>query len=70
VVIDLTGSASTIVHLALPLDDPTRRRPDISVARRELGWEPTTGLKDGLAQTAADFDPGWRGLSRQPETQA
>ena len=70
VVIDLTGSASTIVHLPLPLDDPTRRRPDISVARRELGWEPTTGLKDGLAQTAADFDAGWRGLSRQPETQA
>jgi dTDP-glucose 4,6-dehydratase len=71
VVIDLTGSASTIVHLPLPLDDPTRRRPDISVARRELGWEPTTGLKDGLAQTAADFDPAWSGgFPRQRETQA
>ncbi|MGH9098576.1 MAG: UDP-glucuronic acid decarboxylase family protein, partial [Acidimicrobiales bacterium] len=71
VVIDLTGSASTIVHLPLPLDDPTRRRPDISLARRELGWEPTTGLEDGLARTAADFDPAWSGgLPRQRETQA
>jgi dTDP-glucose 4,6-dehydratase len=71
VVIDLTGSGSTIVHLPLPLDDPTRRRPDISLARRALGWEPTTGLKDGLAQTAAYFDRARSGrLPRQRETQA
>ncbi|HWE70698.1 MAG TPA: UDP-glucuronic acid decarboxylase family protein [Acidimicrobiales bacterium] len=57
-VIELTGSASTVAHLPLPLDDPTRRRPDISLARSALGWEPTTGLKEGLAQTAAFFDPG------------
>jgi dTDP-glucose 4,6-dehydratase len=61
VVIDLTGSTSTIVHLPLPLDDPTRRRPDISLARSALGWEPTTGLKEGLARTAAFFDHGGSG---------
>jgi dTDP-glucose 4,6-dehydratase len=60
-VIDLTGSGSTIVHLPLPLDDPTRRQPDISLARSALGWEPTTGLKEGLARTAAFFDRGRSG---------
>jgi dTDP-glucose 4,6-dehydratase len=52
-VIDLLGSSSTVEHRPLPTDDPTRRRPDISVARAELGWEPTTSLEDGLARTAA-----------------
>jgi len=52
-VIDLLGSASVIEHRPLPTDDPTRRRPDISVARAELGWEPTTSLEDGLSRTAA-----------------
>jgi dTDP-glucose 4,6-dehydratase len=47
------GSASTIVYLPLPADDPTRRRPDITLARQALGWEPTTPLADGLAKTAA-----------------
>ncbi len=51
-VIDLLGSSSTIGHLPLPTDDPTRRRPDITVARAELGWEPTTSLEDGLSATA------------------
>ena len=52
-VIDLLGSSSTVEHRPLPTDDPTRRRPDISIARAELGWEPTTSLEDGLARTAA-----------------
>ncbi len=52
-VIALFGSSSTVEHRPLPTDDPTRRRPDISVARAELGWEPTTSLEDGLARTAA-----------------
>ncbi len=52
-VIDLLGSPSVIVHRPLPTDDPTRRRPDISVARAELGWEPTTSLEEGLSRTAA-----------------
>jgi dTDP-glucose 4,6-dehydratase len=51
-VVELLGSASEIVHLPLPVDDPTRRRPDITLARSALGWEPTTGLRDGLARTA------------------
>jgi dTDP-glucose 4,6-dehydratase len=52
-VIDLLGSSSRVEHRPLPTDDPTRRRPDITVARAELGWEPTTSLEDGLARTAA-----------------
>jgi len=52
-IIELLGSSSTIEHRPLPIDDPTRRRPDITVARAELGWEPTTSLEDGLARTAA-----------------
>jgi dTDP-glucose 4,6-dehydratase len=52
-IIDLLGSSSTIEHLPLPTDDPTRRRPDITVARAELGWEPSISLEDGLQSTAA-----------------
>jgi len=52
-VIDLLGSASEVVHLPLPVDDPTRRRPDIALAREMLNWEPTTELGDGLSRTAA-----------------
>ena len=51
-VIDLLGSSSVVEHRPLPTDDPTRRRPDITVARAELGWEPTTSLEDGLRATA------------------
>jgi nucleoside-diphosphate-sugar epimerase len=40
----------------LPVDDPTRRRPDISKARRLLGWEPRVELEDGLRRTAAWFE--------------
>jgi UDP-glucuronate decarboxylase len=55
-VIDLTGSTSRIVHKALPQDDPQRRRPDISRAKEQLGWEPKVRLRDGLAKTIAHFD--------------
>ena len=55
IVLEVTGSSSPIVHEPLPVDDPTRRRPDISLARRELGWEPVVALRDGLAATAAFF---------------
>jgi len=51
-IIELTGSPSTIEHRPLPMDDPTRRRPDISVATKVLGWVPTTPLTEGLRRTA------------------
>ena len=47
----LTGSKSTTVTRPLPKDDPTRRRPDISKARRLLGWEPKVSLEEGLKPT-------------------
>jgi dTDP-glucose 4,6-dehydratase len=55
-VISLTGSSSSIVHLDPPKDDPTRRQPDITVARRELGWEPTVDLDEGLRLCAEYFE--------------
>jgi dTDP-glucose 4,6-dehydratase len=54
-VIDITGSTSEIVHQPLPIDDPTQRCPDITVARTRLGWEPTVGLRDGLERTIEWF---------------
>ncbi len=50
-VIRLTGSSSKIVYRDLPADDPSRRRPDISLAERELGWAPVVGAEDGLGMT-------------------
>jgi UDP-glucuronate decarboxylase len=55
-VIDITGSRSRTVFLPLPHDDPTQRCPDISRARRELGWRPRVSLREGLVRTAAWFD--------------
>jgi UDP-glucuronate decarboxylase len=55
-VLDLTGSASRIVHCPLPIDDPKRRRPDISKAKALLDWEPRTSLESGLRQTIAWFE--------------
>ncbi|EZP55177.1 MULTISPECIES: UDP-glucuronic acid decarboxylase family protein [Sphingomonas] len=55
-VIELTGSRSKIVHLPLPADDPRQRRPDIAIARRELGWEPRVQLREGLEKTIAYFE--------------
>ena len=50
-VIEATGSRSQIVHEALPTDDPQVRRPDITLAREILGWEPQVSLRDGLTMT-------------------
>jgi dTDP-glucose 4,6-dehydratase len=55
---EITGSRSEIVHHPLPIDDPRRRRPDISTAKRELGWEPRIDLRDGLARTIAWWKEG------------
>ncbi len=54
-VLEVTGSTSGIVFEPLPTDDPTRRCPDITLARTELGWEPTTGLREGILQTIDYF---------------
>jgi UDP-glucuronate decarboxylase len=51
----LTGSRSPIVHKPLPIDDPRRRRPDITRAKAILGWEPKVELQAGLEATAAWF---------------
>ena len=45
-----------IVNKPLPADDPTRRRPDITLAKEKLGWEPTIELDDGLRRTVAYFE--------------
>lgn len=54
-VVELTGSSSKLIHKPLPSDDPTQRKPDISLARRELGWEPAVPLRTGLEKTIAYF---------------
>ncbi len=54
-VIKATGSRSVIEHHPLPQDDPRQRKPDIALARRVLGWEPSVGLEHGLADTIAYF---------------
>ena len=55
-VIALTNSRSKIVHRALPQDDPVQRCPDITLARRVLGWEPSVTLDEGLRRTIGYFD--------------
>ena len=50
-VIELTESKSKLIYEDLPADDPTRRRPDITLAKKHLGWEPTIPLRDGLQRT-------------------
>jgi dTDP-glucose 4,6-dehydratase len=55
VIQQLTGSMSRIVFEPLPQDDPKRRRPDISKAKRVLGWEPVVPLEEGLKPTIAYF---------------
>jgi len=52
---DLTNSNSKIVFKPLPIDDPVRRCPDITKAKKILNWEPTTSLEDGLKKTIAWF---------------
>jgi UDP-glucuronate decarboxylase len=54
-VLRLTGSGSKIVHKPLPEDDPRQRQPDISLAKRELDWEPAVKLEQGLERTVAYF---------------
>ncbi len=54
-VVELTQSRSPIVHAPLPEDDPKQRRPDLTLAKKLLGWEPRVSLRDGLAKTVEYF---------------
>jgi UDP-glucuronate decarboxylase len=54
-VLSLTGSTSKLVFKALPGDDPRQRQPDITLARKQLGWEPKVSLQDGLIETIRYF---------------
>ncbi len=54
-VIALTGSKSQLIFKPLPQDDPRQRRPDISLAKRELAWEPSIQLEEGLKKTISYF---------------
>lgn len=54
-IIRKTGSGSQIVYRPLPVDDPVKRKPDISFARKELGWEPQTDIEQGIRKTIEYF---------------
>lgn len=55
-VIEITGAKSVLVQKPLPKDDPHRRRPDTTLAERELGWKAATKVREGLTKTIADFE--------------
>lgn len=55
-IIELTNSSSKVVHKGLPQDDPVRRKPNIDIAAKELGFAPSVSLRDGLTKTIAYFD--------------
>ena len=55
IVIELTHSSSKIVYMPLPSDDPTQRKPIIDLAQKELSWQPTIKLEDGLKKTIEYF---------------
>jgi nucleoside-diphosphate-sugar epimerase len=54
-VVEITGSSSEVSYLPALADDPARRRPDIGLARRTLGWEPAVDLRTGLERTIPYF---------------
>lgn len=54
-IIELTDSRSGLVNKPLPADDPTRRQPDIALARKYLDWEPAVPLREGLQKTIEWF---------------
>jgi nucleoside-diphosphate-sugar epimerase len=54
-IIRMTGSKSTLINKPLPKDDPKQRKPDITLARTKLGWEPKVALEQGLVTTLEYF---------------
>jgi UDP-glucuronate decarboxylase len=65
-VIELTGTKSKVINLPRPSDDPSQRRPDISLAKKHLNWEPHVALRDGLTKTIAYFKSIDLKLFRKP----
>ncbi len=55
-IVDMTGSGSKLVFKPLPSDDPKQRQPDITLAKKTLGWEPKIRLEEGLVKTITWFD--------------
>lgn len=55
-IIEMTGSKSKIVYRPLPGDDPAQRKPDISLAKKELDWEPKVDIREGLQKTIEYFE--------------
>ena len=55
-IIAITGSSSRMVYKPLPQDDPERRRPNITLAQKKLGWEPTVALEDGIRKAIEYFE--------------
>lgn len=55
-IIDLTGSVSKLENRMLPIDDPRQRQPDITLAKKELQWQPTTPLEEGLKKSISHFE--------------
>ena len=62
-VLDVTGSASELRFEPLPVDDPTQRRPDLTLASERLGWRPEGRLVEGLRRTATYFEQVLAGQS-------
>jgi UDP-glucuronate decarboxylase len=56
IIIEMTGSTSSLDFKPLPSDDPRQRQPDITLAKTELGWQPMVALKEGLEKTIEHFD--------------
>ena len=52
---EIVGSKTAIKHEPLPSDDPKQRRPDITRSKKNLGWEPTIALREGLVRTIENF---------------
>ena len=55
-VIELTSSRSELIYKQLPQDDPRQRKPDITLAKKELQWQPSVALEEGLKKTIAYFE--------------
>ena len=62
-IVTITGSKSEILYKPLPSDDPVQRQPDITLAKKTIGWSPYIPLEQGLVRTVAYFEAPLRGGS-------